>query len=63
MNPPPEEIDGEEEYEIAEILSHQGSPCQCSYLISWKGYSLVKNTWEPEGNLQHAQTTLMLYKQ
>ena len=26
MNPPPEEIDGEEEYEIAEILSHRGSP-------------------------------------
>ena len=25
-NPPPEEIDGEEEYEIAEILSHRGSP-------------------------------------
>ena len=26
MNPPPEEIDSEEEYEIAEILSHRGSP-------------------------------------
>ena len=25
-NPPPEEIDGKEEYEIAEILSHRGSP-------------------------------------
>ena len=26
INPPPEEIEGEEEYEIAEILSHRGSP-------------------------------------
>ena len=26
-NPPPEEIDGEEEYEVVQILSHQGSPC------------------------------------
>ena len=26
MNPPPEMIDGEEEYEIAKILSHRGSP-------------------------------------
>ena len=26
INPPPEEIDSEEEYEIAKILSHRGSP-------------------------------------
>ena len=26
INPPPEEIDGEEEYEVANILSHRGSP-------------------------------------
>ena len=26
INPPPEEIDSEEEYKVAEILSHQGSP-------------------------------------
>ena len=62
-NPSPEEIDGEEEYEIAKILSHQGSPHQCSYLVSWKGYSSVENTWEPKGNLYHTQTTLALYKQ
>ena len=63
INPPPEEIDGEEEYEVAEILSHRGSPGQQSYLISWKGYSSVENTWEPEKNLQHAQTILKKYKQ
>ena len=63
INPPPEEIDGEEEYEVAEILSHRGSPGQQSYLVSWKGYSSVENTWEPEKNLQHAQTILKKYKQ
>ena len=62
-NPPPEEIEGEEEYEFAEILSHQGSPGCCSYLVSWKGYSSAENTWEPEWNLQHAQTILKEYKQ
>ena len=51
VNPPPEEIDGEEEYEIAEILSHQGSPACHSYFVSWKGYSSAENTWEPERNL------------
>ena len=45
-NPPPEEIEGEEEYEVAEILSHWGSPGRCSYLISWKGYLPAENTWE-----------------
>ena len=51
VNPPPEEIDSEEEYEIAEILSHRGSPDRWSYLVSWKGYSSAENTWEPKRNL------------
>ena len=63
INPPPKEIDSKEEYEVAEILSHRGSPGRQSYLISWKGYSSVENTWEPEKNLQHAQTILKKYKQ
>ena len=63
VNPPPEEIDGEEEYEIAEILSHRGSPGRRSYLVSWKGYSSAENTWEPEKNLRHAQTILLTYTQ
>ena len=63
VNPPPEEIEGEEEYKVAEILSHRGSPGRRSYLVSWKGYSSTENTWEPERNLQHAQTILKEYKQ
>ena len=46
--PPPKEIGGEEEYKVAKILSHWGSPGRCSYLISWKGYLSAENTWEPE---------------
>ena len=63
INPPPEEIDSKEEYKVAEILSHSGSPGRQSYLVSWKGYSSMENTWEPKRNLQHAQTVLMAYKQ
>ena len=44
INPPPEEIDGKEEYKVAQILSHQGSPHHHSYLVSWKGYSSVDHT-------------------
>ena len=63
INPPPEEIEGEEEYKIAEILSHRGSPGCQSYLVSWKRYSSAENMWEPEWNLKHTQIVLMSYKQ
>ena len=63
INPPPEEIDGEEEYEVANILSHRGTPGRRTYFVSWKGYSSVENTWEPKTNLQHAKTLLKKYKQ
>ena len=63
INPPPAEIEGEEEYEVANILSHWGTPGRRTYLVSWKGYSSAENTWEPETNLQHAQTLLKKYKQ
>ena len=60
INPPLEEINGEEEYEVAKILSHRGSPGQRSYLISWKGCLLVEHTWEPKKNLRHAQMILKM---
>ena len=63
INPSPEEIEGKEEYKIAEILSHRGSPGHQSYLVSWKGYSSAENMWEPEWNLKHTQIVLMSYKQ
>ena len=63
INPPPEEIEGEEEEEVTEILLHRGSPGQQLYLVSWKGYSSVENTWEPEKNLRHGQMILKVYKQ
>ena len=63
INPPPEEIDCKEEYEVTDILSHRGTPGCRLYLVSWKGYSSTENTWEPEQNLKHAHTVLMLYKQ
>ena len=63
MNPPPEEIEGEEEYEITEILSHQGSPGHQSYLVSWKGYlstetpGNLNGTYNTPNHTQGVQTT------
>ena len=57
--PPPELIDGEEEYEIEEIID------QCTdkrrrkkqYLVSWVGYPTSENSWVDESDL-HAPELL-----
>ena len=45
-NPPPDLIRGEEEYKIDKILLHHRTQGQRQYLVSWKGYSTVENTWK-----------------
>jgi Chromo (CHRromatin Organisation MOdifier) domain/Integrase p58, C-terminal domain len=45
--PPPDLIEGEEEYEVEEIVSDQrhGRSCSLQYLIKWKGYPQSENSW------------------
>ena len=62
IEPPPDLIEGEEEYEITEILAHRGTARRRQYLVSWEGFSSAENTWEPESNLSHARTLLQEYK-
>ena len=52
--PPPELIGNEEEYKVEQIINHRhhGKQCQLQYLIWWKGYSAVDNTWEPADQVQ-----------
>lgn len=47
--PPPDVIDGEEEYEVEQVLDvrRQGRQKQLQYLLKWKGYSEAHNSWEP----------------
>ena len=55
-------IDGEEEYEVKVILRHQGKPSFCTFLIRWKGYSTVEDTWKLEWDLGNAQPLIVEYK-
>src|SRR6266478_4390040 len=47
--PPPDLIEGEEEYEVERIIAHQvfGRSKCLQYLIKWKGYPESDNSWEP----------------
>ena len=46
--PPPDLVDGEEEYKVERIVTHRhfGRSKRLQYLIKWKGYPESDNTWE-----------------
>jgi hypothetical protein len=45
--PPPDLINGEEEYEVERIVASRrfGRGCKLQYLIKWKGYPDAENQW------------------
>ena len=58
--PPPVEIDGEIEYEIAEILDSKidnWRRCKLLYYVKWSGYEGTdeETSWLPATELEHAQ--------
>ena len=42
--PPPDIVDGEEEYEVEEILDSRIYRKKLQYLVKWKGYGHGENT-------------------
>ncbi|KAL7422410.1 hypothetical protein Q5752_003056 [Cryptotrichosporon argae] len=52
----------EEEYEVKAILDHRADgPGKFEYLISWVGYGPEHNTWEKQGNVEHARDIVEQY--
>ncbi|GBE77937.1 hypothetical protein SCP_0108190 [Sparassis crispa] len=62
VNPSPDVVDNEEEYEVKAILNHKTYRGHLRYLVKWKGYSSAENSWEPTHNLQNAKRILDAYK-
>ena len=60
--PPPDLIEGEEEYEVEKIVNHRhsGRSQTLQYLIKWKGYPEANNTWEPADQV-HALELIKAY--
>jgi len=42
-------VEGEEEWEVEEILDSRRTRGRLQYLVKWRGFT--DPTWEPEGNL------------
>ena len=53
VEPPPEIIDGEPEWEVEQILAQRqhGRRKERQYHIQWKGYSEAHDSWEPAQNI------------
>jgi Chromo (CHRromatin Organisation MOdifier) domain len=61
LEPPPDLIDGEEEWEIEEILGDWHYWHKKQYLVQWKGYALAHDSWVDESEL-HVPELLEAYK-
>jgi Chromo (CHRromatin Organisation MOdifier) domain len=48
VQPPPELINGQEEYEVEQIMNSRwiGHAWKLQYLLRWKGYSWAHNSWQ-----------------
>ncbi len=51
------------EYEVEDILNQQDIIDQSHWLIKWKDYDHIKNTWESEKNLKNCQKLLWQFQQ
>jgi hypothetical protein len=61
--PPPELIEGEEEYQVEHIMGHRrtGRGNKLQYLVKWVGYPDSDNTWEPFAQI-HAPNLIKHYQ-
>ncbi len=51
---PPVEVDGEEEWEVEEVLDSQVKNRKLEYFVKWKGWPISEQSWQPVENLENA---------
>uniref|UniRef100_A0A0W0FVC2 Reverse transcriptase-rnase h-integrase n=1 Tax=Moniliophthora roreri TaxID=221103 RepID=A0A0W0FVC2_MONRR len=65
LEPPPDIVEGQEEYEVEAIIGHQpkkkNQPPK-EYLVSWKGYDSSHNQWLKPAGLKHSMELYLEYK-
>ena len=50
--PPPVLLDGEEHFEVEQVLDSRMRRGRLQFLIKWKGYGYMENSWENEGDVK-----------
>ena len=60
--PPPDIIDGHEEFEVETILDSRLRYRKVQYLVKWKGYGIGENSWEPAANLHAPDAVADFYR-
>jgi len=63
LEPPPDLIDGENEYEVETILKHRRRGNGFQYLVKWKGYATAENKWIGPSLMGNAEELLAEYKE
>jgi len=59
--PPPIVIDGEEEWEVEEILNSRWHQRRFQFLVKWKGFSREHNSWEVASNVKAPDLVVEYY--
>jgi hypothetical protein len=54
--PPPDLVDGNEEYKVEDVIGHRRYWDRLQYLVKWKGYPSADNTWEPVDARERSKT-------
>jgi hypothetical protein len=62
LPPPPDIVNDEEEYEVEEIHGHRKQGRGTQYLVHWKGYGDVEDSWLPRSALENSEEMLSKYR-
>ena len=60
--PEPEDIDGEEEWEVEQVLGERKRQGRPQFYIRWKGWSEAYDSWEPEEHVRHAREAVEKFR-
>ena len=61
--PEPEMVDGEEHYEVQEILDSRFFRNKLQYLVAWKGYNYQENSWANADDVHADEHVQEFYRQ
>ncbi|ESK86424.1 hypothetical protein Moror_4931 [Moniliophthora roreri MCA 2997] len=61
LEPPPDIVEGHEEFEIEAIIGHKPLQKPRCYLMSWKGFDSSHNEWKMKEELEHTMDIYLDY--